>query len=265
MARKRFLRRLLLRAAILLLVLILLGLGAAWLLVDRLAKTAIERGGTYALGVDTTVEDVDLKILDGTLRIDAMTVANPEGFDTPHAMRFDRFDFAIDTGSVLSDPVVMHNIELTGLDMHIEQKLTKSNIGTILENVRRFESKSPEEKQEEGSGKRIVVDRLVINEVTAHVHLLSVLGGELEPITVVVPRIELAGLTSDNAKGMLIGELFAKVIPAIIEAVLTAGEGKIPLPMLRDLRTQLSATVESLGGIAEQLLDHMRKEEPANE
>ncbi|MBS3820269.1 MAG: hypothetical protein GVY16_07460 [Planctomycetes bacterium] len=264
MARQRFLRRLLLRAVILLAVLVVLGLAAAWLLVDRLAKTAIERGGTYALGVETTIEDVDLKILGGTLRIDAMTVANPGGFDTPHAVRFDQFDFAIDTGSILSDPVVMHNIEMTGLEVHIEQKLGKNNIATILENVRRFESKSPAEKQEEGSGTRIVVDRLVINEVKAHVHLFSALGGDIEPITVVVPRIELAGLTSDNARGMLIGELFAKVIPAIIEAVLTAGEGTIPLPTVQDLRTHLTATAESLGGIAE-LLDHVREEDPAGE
>lgn len=260
MAATRFVRRLIFRGILLLAVLLVIAAGVAWLMVDRLAKSAVERGGTYALGVDTQVQGVDLSLLGGTLRMDGMNVSNPEGYNTPHAMKFDRFDFAIDTGSILGDPVRMHNIELRGMEINIEQKLLKTNIGEILENVRRFQSKSPEEKREEGSGTRIAVDRLVIHEVTAHFHVLGGLVGQGEPITIVVPRIELEGLTHDNAKGMFVGELFARVIPAIIEQVLTQAEGKVSLPTLEDLRGKTSQAAEAMGGIGEQLFDHMRQE-----
>ncbi len=256
----RFVRRLILRLVLLLLVLMIVGVGVAWLMVDHLAKSAVERGGTYALGVETKVKGVDLSLLGGTLRMDGMNVSNPEGYNTPHAMKFDRFDFAIDTGSILGDPVRMHNIELWGMEINIEQKLLKTNIGEILENVRRFERKSPEEKREEGSGTRIAVDRVVIHEVAAHFHVLGMLGGEAEPITIIIPRIELEGLTSDNAKGMFVGELFARVIPAIIEQVLTQAQGKVSLPSLESLRNEAAKTAEALDGIAEQLFDHAEEE-----
>lgn len=244
----RFIRRLIVRGIFALLVLAIIAASVAWLLVDHLAKSAIERGGTYAMGVETTVEGVDLSLLDGTLQVDAMVVGNPEGYNTPHAMKFDRFDFGINTGSVLSDPVGIYNVELTGMEINVEQKLLKTNIAVILDNVRRFESKSPEEKQEEGSGKRIKLDRLVINEVTANFHVLNVLGGKAEPVTIVIPRIELTNLDNDNAKGLLIGELFARVIPAVLEQVFTQAKGRVTLPDFEGVWQDLQKTVDD-GGV----------------
>jgi hypothetical protein len=59
---------------------------------------------------------------------------------------------------------------------------------------------------------------------------------------------------------MFVGELFARVIPAIIEQVLTQAEGKVSLPTLEDLRGKTSQAAEAMGGIGEQLFDHMRQE-----
>jgi len=65
-------------AAVVLLVVIVAGI--AWLYIDSIATTGIEEGATYALGVPTTVEDVSVSLLGGTVKIFGLTVANPEGF-----------------------------------------------------------------------------------------------------------------------------------------------------------------------------------------
>ena len=74
---------------------VLLGALALWLYADALAKAGIEHGTAYALGVPATVHDVDLGLLAGTLRVDRLTVANPEGFKTPHLVSVRRLDLAV--------------------------------------------------------------------------------------------------------------------------------------------------------------------------
>ncbi|MEQ9616895.1 MAG: hypothetical protein RLN60_02550 [Phycisphaerales bacterium] len=51
--------------------------------VDTLAKHGIERGGTYAMGVETTVDSVDIGIFSGTFEMNGFRVANPEGYARP--------------------------------------------------------------------------------------------------------------------------------------------------------------------------------------
>ena len=55
-----------------------------FLWIDHLAKMGIEKGSTYALGVDTTVDSVDIGILAGRSELSGLTVSNPKGFQTSH-------------------------------------------------------------------------------------------------------------------------------------------------------------------------------------
>ncbi|MDX1682749.1 MAG: hypothetical protein R3336_06495, partial [Phycisphaeraceae bacterium] len=62
-----------------LLALVLLVVGI-FIYIDSIAATAVERGGTYALGVDTRLADADVGIFAGEVTLDGLTVDNPEGF-----------------------------------------------------------------------------------------------------------------------------------------------------------------------------------------
>ena len=60
----------------------LLVVAGASLYVNQILGTAIERGATYALGVDTRVGFVRLRLLDGEFRLSRLRVDNPSGFGT---------------------------------------------------------------------------------------------------------------------------------------------------------------------------------------
>jgi hypothetical protein len=234
-------------------VLVIVVLGA-WAMIDRLAKQGIQQGGTYALGVPTTVESVSLSLLGGTLQMDKLNFANPAGYKTAHLMQTGQFQLEVQPGSVLTDTVVVPKIELSGLDMNIESKGLKTNVSMVLDHVKSLGGGSGEQKpsaqakESEGGGKKVRVDRVVIRDVVAHIELPA---SGAQPLTVKVPEIALNNVSSD--KPVDIATLIGRLMPAIVAGVLEQGKGIIPGDMLASLQTDVSGTVAALGGQATQL------------
>ncbi|MFZ4429354.1 MAG: hypothetical protein ACOYPS_03260 [Phycisphaerales bacterium] len=81
----KILKRLVLAAVVLA---VLLAGGVILLLsqVDRVAKVAIEQGGTFATGTQTTVNDVSIGLFSGKFGLSGLSIANPEGFKSPAFM-----------------------------------------------------------------------------------------------------------------------------------------------------------------------------------
>ncbi len=235
-------------------VLVIVVLGV-WAMIDSLAKQGIQQGGTYALGVPTTVDSVNLSLLGGSLTMDKLNVANPAGYKTAHLMQTGRFQLEVQPGSVLTDTVVVPKIELSGLDMNIESKGLKTNISAVLDHVKTLGGGSAEQKpsapakESERGGKKVRVDRVVIRDVVAHVELPA---PGAAPLTVKVPAIELNNVSSD--KPIDIATLIARLMPAIVAGVLEQGKGIIPGDMLASLQTDVAGTVAALGGQATQMV-----------
>jgi len=251
----------LLKLLVVLVVVIIAAVLIAWWQIDRIVKAGVERGGTYALQVDTTVDTVSLSLLGGTLMMDGLQVANPEGYKTPYMIRSGRFDLAVDTGSVMGDTVQVNKFEIDGLDIYIEQKLGGSNVKAVMKNLERFEGSGGEPPEEgkapepaPGKGKNVQVDRIVIRNVVAHVQLLPV-AGKASTVTVEVPEIVLEGVTSDNAAGVAVPELVARVVPAILMAVVKKGGDVLPGDFAKDLSGSIVQTADALGKGAETLLN----------
>ena len=48
--------------------------------IDSIAKTAVEKGGTYAMGTPTTVDTVNVGLWSGQIGMNGLVIANPAGF-----------------------------------------------------------------------------------------------------------------------------------------------------------------------------------------
>jgi hypothetical protein len=230
---------------------------------DVFVKTGIEKGGTYALGVDTTVEDVDLSLIGGRLNLDNLKIANVEGYETPHLMKTGRFELGVNTGTLMDETVVVNKFELDGLDVNIEQKsLTENNISAIMNNIKRFESKEAKPAEEapeaEKAGKKVRVDRILIKNVSAHVKLPSAMGSAGE-LSINVPEIELTGVSSDP-NGVPVHELIRQILPAILMAVVEKGEGKLPDNLANVLTQDIQSATAALGENAEKLMQQAKDE-----
>ncbi|MCK4850637.1 MAG: AsmA family protein [Phycisphaerae bacterium] len=211
-------------------VLLILAVVLVVLLIDPIAKSGVEKGAAYALGVETTVDSVDVRLLDGQVIMKHLNIANPEGFDSPRLAHMGRFDIQLDPGSLFSDPVQIRKFELDGLELHIEQKLGGSNVAKIMDNIKRL---SKDKEASEGPSKKVNVELVVIKNVQAHFHLLAGPG-----LTVEVPKIELRDLSSEDSGGVA-GQLASQLFPAVLAAVFQQAQGVVPADFLKELDSQV--------------------------
>ena len=244
------------RAITALVLLVLVVVVASGSIINHLAKLGVQAGATHALGVESTVESINIRLLGGQLRMDGLNIANPEGFKGDHLMYMGKFELEIAPLSIFTDTIEVNKFELDGLDLIVEQQIGGSNISVITDNLRRFASdtESDPAAEDKEKGKKVSVDTITIRNVTAHFHLLPGLQA-VGPLTVNVPVIELTDVTSDNASGVAVAELVRRIIRAIIAAVLEKAEGVIPGDLTNDLSNQINRMTDVMGEKATKILE----------
>jgi hypothetical protein len=217
-----------------LVVVVVLLVGVGFFFLDSLAKTAIERGATYALGVQTTLGSADVGVFSGDFRMNDLHVANPEGFDA--AKQFLHLGdgyVAVSLGSLRQDTVELPALTLTNVQMSLEKKGSKSNYGVIAENLKRLESGGgePAPKKEAEEGKGYVIKEVLLKDVNVEVDMLPI-GGELSRMKVPIKEIRLTDVGSQ--KSVKMGELTDVIIKAILAAVMANGSD-LPSDLTKDL------------------------------
>ncbi|MCK6448628.1 MAG: AsmA family protein [Planctomycetes bacterium] len=233
--------RKLLRFVVLLFLLAAVAAALLVIFIDRAAKTAIEEGGTYALGVPTHLEKADIGLTSGRFALTGLAIDNPQGFDAPRFLSIGRGELALTLGSLTEDTIEAPTLELSGIELALERKDGKANYDTILASLERFSSKddgksAPQPKGDEPqSTKRFVIREVIVRDVKATIQLLPI-GGELTKTTVTVPSIRLTNVGED---GRSMSQLFAEVLDGILRAVIDVGGKDLPKELLKDLKQKL--------------------------
>lgn len=240
-----------LRIVLGLVIVVAIAVGVLLVRIDAVAQTAIHRGGTYALGVETTTESVDISLWGGTAAIDSLLVANPAGYASPHVMHARHLGLSIEPGSIRRDTVIIRQIVIDGLDLNIDKSEDKYNIEVLSDHLKRFgedETAADEGEPappEEDAAKQYVVQKLIVRNVTASV------DGPAGRITVTPPDIELDRVTKDNVP---IDELIAQMFPAIMMSVVKSMPANLSALSGR-LAGGLENAAGALGGPAKQLVE----------
>lgn len=215
---------------------------------DRIAKVAIERGATFALGLDTSVDSVRIRLVAGKFGLSGLTVANPSGFESAHFVTLERGDLHVDLGSLRGPAPVVPLFALKGIDVNVERNKGKTNYGVILESLQKMEGGEKKPQGEAGEGKKFTIRELTINDVTAHVKLVP-LSGKLSTVDVKIPEIRLNDVGSKSG-GVLLGELAGIVVKAILRTVVEKGVN-LPTAIAGSLRGGLG----KLSGVPMQVSD----------
>lgn len=233
-------KRLLKILAVLALLLVVAGV-VAFAMLDSLAASAIRKGGTYALGVETTVDGVDLQLgSEVSAGLEGLAVKNPEGFDAEHFLELGSGSLRFPAKGLLSDLVTVPELALTGIHVDLQRKDGKTNYGVLLDNLSKLgggESQPPPEEEPPGGGKRFRIDRIVLRDIQADVDLLPLGGaaGEATKVSVAIPEIEIEQVGSD----MSTAQIFSLVIRTLLTAVVQNAGGLIPADMLQELGNRL--------------------------
>lgn len=217
--------------------------------IDAIARAAIERGSTYALGVPTTLGSADIGILSGEFTMKDLDVANPDGFDGDYFFQLDEGFVAVSLGSLRQDTVEIPTLALTGVRMNLQKKGGRANYTVITENLKRLESgeTAGEERnraEEDGErGKNFMIREIVIRDVHVTVDVLPI-GGELTRIEIPIEEVRLTEVGSET---LTTAEVTSRVIKMILAAVVKNG-ATLPADLVDDLGGALRGLAD-LGNI----------------
>ena len=237
---------------------------------DRMVAGVIERGGTYALGVDTELRSVQIRPLRGTFGFSGLAVSNPPGFNQKHFLTLERAKTRLRLPALREDPVRISSLELSGIVISLERYKGRMNYAMILDNLARFESKqdTAPDPSEEAGGPGVVIEELLIRDVKAQAQLVPH-GGRLTQLEVEVPEIRLRNIGSSSPAGVSSAEFASIVTRAILQAVLERSD-KLPSGLVSDLGARLkkvgrvrvdfgSAASDSSGKVGQQVKDAAEK------
>lgn len=198
---------------------VLLGVivGAVFLLrggIDDLVKGAIEKYGSAMTQATVGVGQVEIDATSGRGVIRNLTIGNPKGFKTPHAMKVGEVEVVIDIASVAKDVVLIRKIAISAPDVIYEKGEALTNFDAIQKHIADY--LGPAGSKE--GGKKLIVELLTIRNAKAQASA-AFMGGKT--VTVALPDITLREV--GRAKGGLSpGELGSEIAKAIKARLSTA-------------------------------------------
>ncbi|NOY13933.1 MAG: hypothetical protein GXP51_09755 [Deltaproteobacteria bacterium] len=221
-----------------LVVVILLVAGGLLYYVDSMAKKAIEYGGSEALGVATTLDQINISLFSGTASLSGLKIANPSGFKPASFLRLGSGEFAVSLGSLNSDTVVIPKVRLANIQLNLDQKDGQNNIEPLLKRMKSMSGAG--EKQSSSnlsdSGKKFILEDLEIENVQVSA-ALEILG-QTAYVKMVLPKIELRDLGKDKG-GLPMPQLVQTVVQVILDTAAQSSAGLSP-ELARLLKGQLA-------------------------
>ncbi len=211
------------------------------------ARTAVEFGGTTALGVPTTLGGVQLGLGLGRSKVglEDLVVQNPKGFDGPAFLDLGEASVEVDTMSLLGDTVRVPRINLTGLKLRVVQNGKHSNLVPIVQHLRQqLEGGAAAEpagsEDAGGSGKGLAVDLIHIAGVEAEFDLRGV-PGIAEVYHFKVPDFDV-DLTEEGqaTRKRKAEELIAEVVDELVKKSFLAANTEVPAEVTALLQGGLS-------------------------
>lgn len=210
-------KKLLIRLLIALVVVVVIVVVAIGLFLDGAIKKGVETIGPQITKVDVKLDGANLSLFSGSGTIKGLTVGNPPGFQTPHAIHVGSASVSLSPGSLLSDKIVVKSIRVESPEITYEGGLGGDNLHTILKNVNAASSSGTNVTTKPGQpGKKLQVDDFLITGAKVNLSVKG-MGGLAAPVT--LPDIHLTNL-GQGADGITSAELTQRVLDVVTDYVM---------------------------------------------
>jgi hypothetical protein len=202
---------------ILTIILILLAtlLGAAWFWLSRnmddLVKDAIQSYGSTIAQAKVSVDSVKLSPTDGKGSITGLTIGNPPGFKTAHALKVAQVEMEVDLATVAKEVVRIRQITVVAPDVIYEKGAQLTNFDALSQHIAHAINSNTATKDNKPSQK-LIVDVLTIQNAQAQASAFFNSG---KTVALTLPAaITLKNLGRDKG-GLTPGELAQEVTSAL--------------------------------------------------
>lgn len=210
------------KIALVLGIILVVGLVAAFLSLNHLVKTGVETVGPLITKTEVKLEGANLSPFSGRGELRGLFVGNPEGFKTPSAISVKGIKVNLKVKSVFSDVVHVESVEIDSPQVTFEGRIGGSNLKKLLENISAVaasdDSREASKKQPTEGGKKIKVDLITIKNARVN---LSVTGMGGKAASVGLAEIQLKNVGIDE-NGVSTAELSRLVTSELLDAVLKA-------------------------------------------
>ena len=173
-------------------------------------EAAAEELLTRAVGTEVTIESIDVALADGELSILGLTVANPAGFHTPHALEAREVRVAMELASLLEDTVVVREIVVEKPILAYEIGPEGSNLEALQRNAESFAG-SGKGTSGDAPTRRILIENLHVRGGRVAASAVFLEGKSWK---VPLPDIHLRNLSSGEgglAAGGIVKEVTAEI------------------------------------------------------
>jgi hypothetical protein len=185
---------------------------------NTLVRAGVIRGGTYATDQATLLDAADLSLTAGTLDLSQLHIGNPTGYKEPKFLIMKTCNVSVDTGSILSNAIVVNQIDISGLEIFLEQNGAKSNLGELLDIMKK---KSPAASSAPASGqssapsspgRQLKIAKLHMASTKVHLRGFVNLDLDLGPI-------EMDDPTNPDGRPMKIAYVMVKILLHIAQQI----------------------------------------------
>lgn len=185
----------LLGAVVLLLILVVM----FWL--GPTVKVITHKIGPKLLGSPIRLKHLSINPRKGTLHLDGLSISNLDGFGRSNVVWLAHLDVAIDMGSLFSETVTVHRVQIDSPHFTYEQNTASDNITEFILNIQDFigidpnaPKKEKKEKKEKTprDPKKVIIESLEINDIQMHLANLD------DPLLDIDLGVEQFGVSMTN-------------------------------------------------------------------
>jgi hypothetical protein len=218
-----------------LLAVLIVVIGGVAFYLNEVIQTAIERGGSHALGVPTGIDSVSLRPIMGSLRLGGLTIANPPGFKAENFIRLGEGSLELDTATLRQPTIEIHELRLADVELALEKSAQGTNYDVILKNMKKSDAAAEDTGDGGDSGTALIIHELLIQDVLAHYDVAGGLGS----VDVTIPEVRLTELGGKDDP-VTMSELSQIIVQALLASVARYGVD-LPADLARGLTTGLSS------------------------
>lgn len=144
---------------------ILLG-GILWLRsnLDGIVRQAIIDYGTAMTKAPISVEAVKIDAASGEGTISGLTIGNPAGFQTAHALKIQQLSLAIEPSSLTSQVIVIRKIAILSPEVTYEKGDAMTNFDAIQHNIKQY---TGAQEKPENPTTRFIVEEFTMRHASA--------------------------------------------------------------------------------------------------
>ena len=213
-------------------ILIVVGGIVAWFVaasgISAVVTGAVEKYGPRYTGTTVKLDGFSVNPLSGSGAVSGFGLGNPEGFKTERSFKIDNVTVTLDTGSIMSNTVIIKEILVEKAEVTYELGMKGSNINRILENV---EAAVGAAQKEGDSQTRLIIDRFCMSGSTIRMSATA-MGGKT--VDVALPDIELKeigrksnGIAAAEALRVIMGPHAGKIAVAVAGVTAAGGADAI--------------------------------------